>query len=225
MGIGRGIAVSMADAGCKVILASRSEATLNELATELNEKRAGSAEVLVLDLSETDQIAEKVSHLGPVDILVNCGGLYDSGTMSTATCDLLEKSMRCNVLGPYELTRCLLPGVIQNQGHVVFINSSVINNVGPHTGRFAATAQALRAIADSLRAEINPLGVRVLSVFPGRTATPRQKQIFAKEERAYTPEQLLQPEDIAKVIINHVCLPATAEVTEVWIRPAHNFKT
>ncbi len=223
MGIGRGIATALANAGCKLTLASRSITALEEFAVELNRKKLGSAKAQMLDLNKVDRMEDAVSEIGPVDILVNCGGLYDSGTMSSAARDGLENLMRCNVLGPYELTRCLLPGIIANRGQIVFINSSVVNNIGPLTGQFAATAQALRAITDSLRAEVNPLGVRVLSVFPGRTATPRQQQIFAKEGREYSPERLLQPKDIAEVVVSNLRLPATAEVTELWIRPARNF--
>ena len=54
-----------------------------------------------------------------------------------------------------------------------------------------------QALADSLRDEVNPLGIRVLSVYPGRTATPMQESIFEGEGRAWTPERLLQPEDVS----------------------------
>ena len=105
----------------------------------------------------------------------------------------------------------------------MFMNSSIVRGGGPATGQFAATAHALRAIADSLRAEVNPLGVRVLSVFPGRTATPRQAMIFAREGRDYHPDALLQPADVATTVLHSLTMPASAELTDVWIRPARNF--
>ena len=143
--------------------------------------------------------------------------------MSASTPGALDTIMAINVLGPYELTRQLLPGIVERRGQIVFINSSIVRGGGPATGQFAATAHALRAVADSLRAEVNPLGVRVLSVFPGRTATPRQAMIFAREGREYEPESLLQPRDVAATVIHSLTLPASAELTEVWIRPAVNF--
>jgi NADP-dependent 3-hydroxy acid dehydrogenase YdfG len=58
-----------------------------------------------------------------------------------------------------------------------------------------------------------------LSVFVGRTATPMQAAIHETEGKGYRPERLLQPEDIASVVVNALCLPRTAEVTEIDVRP------
>jgi NADP-dependent 3-hydroxy acid dehydrogenase YdfG len=104
-------------------------------------------------------------------------------------------------------------------GQIVFINSSVGLKAVGGVSQFAATQHSLKAIADSLRDEVNPDGIRVLNVFPGRTATPRQESIFQREGRTYHPELLLQPEDIAAVVVNSLTLPRTAEVTEISIRP------
>jgi len=87
------------------------------------------------------------------------------------------------------------------------------------SGQFSATQHALRAMADALREEVNPSGVRVLSLFPGRTATPRMKALYAAEQKPYRPEVLMQPEDVATMIIQALCLPHTAEVTEIHMRP------
>jgi len=61
--------------------------------------------------------------------------------------------------------------------------------------------------------------VRVLSVFLGRTATPMQVAVHKMEGKAYHPERLLQPEDVASVVINALSLPRTTEVTDISIRP------
>jgi NADP-dependent 3-hydroxy acid dehydrogenase YdfG len=74
-------------------------------------------------------------------------------------------------------------------------------------------------VADSLRDEVNPDGVRVLSIFAGRTATPMQETVHHLENKAYDSRLLLQPEDIASVVINALALPRTAEVTDIHIRP------
>lgn len=66
---------------------------------------------------------------------------------------------------------------------------------------------------------MNPGGVRVLSVLAGRTATPMQAALHKAEGKEYRPERLLQPEDIASVVINALRLPRTAGVTDVDIRP------
>jgi NADP-dependent 3-hydroxy acid dehydrogenase YdfG len=76
----------------------------------------------------------------------------------------------------------------------------------------------LKAIADSLRAEVNADGVRVVSLYPGRTATPQQQEIHELENKPYHPERLLQPQDIARAVVDALSLPRTAEVTDINIR-------
>jgi NADP-dependent 3-hydroxy acid dehydrogenase YdfG len=104
-------------------------------------------------------------------------------------------------------------------GQVVFINSSAGLAARPDAAQFCATQHALKALADSTRAEVNQDGIRVLSVYPGRTATSRQAALYAKAGAKYRPELLLQPEDIASVVLNAITLPRTAEVTDIAIRP------
>jgi NADP-dependent 3-hydroxy acid dehydrogenase YdfG len=113
----------------------------------------------------------------------------------------------------------LLPLLKSRQGQIVFINSSQGLQAKGNTGPFAATQHALKAIADSLRQEVNADGMRILSIFPGRTATPRMKALYELEGRAYRPELLLQAEDIAQVVLDALLLPRTAEITNLEIRP------
>jgi NADP-dependent 3-hydroxy acid dehydrogenase YdfG len=86
-------------------------------------------------------------------------------------------------------------------------------------GQYASTQHALRAIADALRAEVNSDGVRVLTVYLGRTATARQARIFQLEGRRYSPDLLMQPDDVAQMVMAALLLPRTAEVTEIRMRP------
>jgi len=85
--------------------------------------------------------------------------------------------------------------------------------------QFSATQHALKAFTDSLREEINADGIRVLSIFPGRTATPRQATLYKLGGKDYQADLLLQPEDIASIVTAALALPRTAEVTEIHIRP------
>jgi NADP-dependent 3-hydroxy acid dehydrogenase YdfG len=92
-------------------------------------------------------------------------------------------------------------------------------SASPGVGQFAATQHGLLAVADALRGEVNSRGTRVLTVHVGRTATSRQERIFAMEGREYTPERLMQPEDVASVVLTALALPRTAEMTNVSVRP------
>jgi NADP-dependent 3-hydroxy acid dehydrogenase YdfG len=117
------------------------------------------------------------------------------------------------------LTQTLLPLLKSGKGQVVFINSSAGLKAGVNNAQYAATKSALIAIADGLRNELNSEGIRVLSVYPGRTATAMQETVYKMEGRTYRPERLLQAEDIAITVINALSIPRTAEITDIHIRP------
>lgn len=77
----------------------------------------------------------------------------------------------------------------------------------------------MKAITDSLREEVNPLGVLVLTVYFGPHSHADAGTVCREEGRVYDPEALLQPEDAATVALQALMLPAKAEVTDVAIRP------
>ena len=132
----------------------------------------------------------------------------------------LDSQYATNVRAPYLMTQRLLPLLETAHGQIVFINSSVaLATKRAEVGQYSATKCALRAIADSLREEVNPKGIRVLTLYLGRTATPMQEALYRQEGTAYHPELLLQPEDVASVVIQTLLLPPTAEVTDLTIRP------
>ena len=59
----------------------------------------------------------------------------------------------------------------------------------------------------------------MLSVYPGRTATRMQRQVCELEGRAYRPERLLQPEDVASAVLHALLLPRSGEITDLHVRP------
>jgi NADP-dependent 3-hydroxy acid dehydrogenase YdfG len=176
------------------------------------------------DLGSDEELAELVDatrrDLGRLDLLVHCAGVIYLGDFSSAAVDDLDHQYRINVRAAYLLTQSLLPDLIDAKGQVVFVNSSAGTRAQAGVSQYSATKHALRAIADSLRAEVNDKGVRVLSVFPVRTATSMQVHIHESEGRRYEPDALLQPPDVAGAILSALSMPRTAEVTEIHLRPA-----
>jgi NADP-dependent 3-hydroxy acid dehydrogenase YdfG len=67
---------------------------------------------------------------------------------------------------------------------------------------------------------VNSSGTRVTSLFPGRTATPMQQEIMVQEGRQYDPKKLMQPHDVALLVMCILTLPRAVEVTEVFMRSA-----
>jgi NADP-dependent 3-hydroxy acid dehydrogenase YdfG len=221
-GIGKAIALALAGQGAELFLAARRKQELEGAAKEARALGAR-AHACGLDLTKDEDIralGEKVQReVGHLSVLVLCGGAIAHGSHDKATLADLDLMYRSNVRGHYALIQTALPLLRKARGQIVFVNSSAGLRSPANAGQFSATQHAFRSIADSLRDEVNADGIRVLSVFPGRTATPRMEKVYAKEGRSYKPELLLQPEDVAEMVTHALRLPRTAEVTDISIRP------
>ncbi len=221
-GVGKAIALGLAAGGARVALAGRTCKKLDEVVAAAGPS-PGAVLSYCVDLAFDDQIEsfsrDVLRVFGHVDILVHSAGVIKLGSMDRALVENLDLQYRINVRAPYLLSQALLVSIKERRGQIVFINSSVGSSARGRVGQYAATKHALKALADSLREEVNPHGVRVLSLFLGRTATPMQAALCQAEGRSYRPESLLQPEDVASVVLLSLNLPRTAEVTEIHIRP------
>jgi len=211
-GIGSAIARALAEEGVRLFLVGRHLENLT------------GGEAFQADLTDDAQLratAAKVREVfGGVDLLIHSIGLFRAGPIETSPVEDLDAQYRVNLRVPYLLTQELLPSLIERQGQVVFVNSSAgFHPARGNWGAYAATKHGLRAFADSLRDEVNRKGVRVLSVFPGRTATAMQEEVHRFEGRPYDPSRFLQPEDVAAAVVQALRLPRTAELTDLHIRP------
>jgi NADP-dependent 3-hydroxy acid dehydrogenase YdfG len=221
-GIGRAIAVLLARNGAAVCAVGRNEAMLAETVqqVQLHSRALPFQADLTIDknISRLENLLE--TGFRGLEILVHSAGVIHHGPMQSARVEDLDEQYSSNVRAPYLLSKSLLPLLKVSHGQIVFIHSTLsVSARQPNVGQFAATQHAMKAIADSLREEVNGDGVRVLSVFPGRTATERQKRLYKLADKAYQPELLMQPEDIAAMVVAALCLPRTAEVTEISMRP------
>ena len=221
-GIGKSIALELAKQEAILCLLGRSMKSLQAVADIANQSTRH-VYCFKVDLTVDQEIidfSKSISQLfNGIDILVHCAGVISIGFLEIASVEDFDWQYRTNVRGPYVLTQYLLPMLKSKQAQVVFINSSATFNVNPGLSQYAATKHALKAVADSFRQEVNADGIRVLSVYPGRTASPMQESLFRKEGREYNPEVLVQPRDIALIVIEMLRLPRSAEVTDVHLRP------
>ena len=220
-GIGAAAAHALVAAGASAWLVGRDRAALEETARRCAD---GTVHVRPADLTDDEEtqalVAELEQDAGRLDVLVHCAGVIAHGTVGESRVQSLDAQYAANVRAFYVLAQALLPLLYRGPGQIVVVNSSIVSGgARPGTAQFGATQHALRAITDTLRQEVNDQGVRVLSVFPGRTATSRQERLYEKDDRPYKPELLLQPEDLATMIVTALTLPRTAEVTDIHIRP------
>lgn len=221
-GIGRAIALALSRQGVHLCAVARDTTKLAETVAAARE--CSQAVAFSIDVTVEAAFQPLLEYLegqgGRLDILIHCAGVVRHSLMERARIEDFDLQLKTNVCAPYMLTQHLLPFLTAAVGQIVFMNSSVgLTAKRAEVGQYGATKHALKAIADSLREEVNPKGLRVLSVYLGRTATPMQEAIYRNEGRDYNPETLLQPEDVASVIVQTLMLPSTAEVTDISMRP------
>jgi NADP-dependent 3-hydroxy acid dehydrogenase YdfG len=221
-GIGQAIAVSLARNGARVCAIGRDKARLEHTVNSAGEQsRVVPFQADLLESQSIGRLRETLEReFDPVDILVHSSGVIQHNLMANARIEDLDEQYASDLRVPYLLTKSLLPMLKASRGQVVFINSTLgMSAKRPEVGQYAATQHALKAIADSLREEVNQDGIRILTVFLGRTATARQGRLHEKEGKPYRPELLMQPEDVASMVLAALTLPRTAEVTEISMRP------
>ena len=221
-GIGKAIASGLADKKVNLCLIGRNVDEL-EKQKEILIQNSPNVAICRADFTKEKDI-ESVSsfvlkEFGTVNILIHSAGFLSTGTIDNAALDRLNLHFKVNFYAPYIITQSLLPALKENQGQIVFLNSSAIQRAIPNLVQYSSTKFALKGLADILREEINPYGVRVLSIFPGQTATSMQKKLYTEKHKTYEPERLLQPGDISDVVIHSLMLSKTAEITEIYIRP------
>jgi short-subunit dehydrogenase len=221
-GVGRAISRALAKPDVTLLLSGRNRERLEAIAEEC---RCQGAQVRLhrADLCRegaVTELAEQVERAGSgLDVLVHCMGIIHLGPLESSPVGDLDEQFRANVRVPYVLTQVLLPALRNRRGQIVFINSTAGLNATAGVSQYAATKHALKALADSLREEVNPDEIRVLSIFLGRTATPMQEAVHRSEGHPYDASRLIQPDDVAATVVHALRLPRSAELMELRIRP------
>ena len=213
-GIGAAIARSLADTH-ELLLGGRDAEALKALADSLPHARPWP-----VDITDHAALAEAVSSVDRLDVLVHSAGVTELGHVADSPPDLWRRTFDLNVFAVAELTRLLLPALRATRGQVVLINSGAGLNAHANWGAYAASKFALRAFADSLRAEEErDHGLRVTSVHPGRVDTDMQRDVRAQEGGEYEPQFYLEAESVGRAVAAAVSAGPDAHLTEIVVRP------
>lgn len=200
-GIGAEFARALAARGMHLVLTSRREDRLRELADELDRRHAAKTEIIPLDLAEPDGAARlwaEVEQRGlEIEILVNNAGFTIVTELENAPLDRLLDLVRVNVMAVTELTYRALPSMLQRRSGAI-INVSSLTGFQPvaYMATYAASKAYSLHLSESLWAEAREHGVHVMAVCPGTTRT----ELFAiagvpdwlQKRRSQTPEQVVK---------------------------------
>lgn len=216
-GIGAAVARRLHERGDELILLARDAGRAKELASQYE-----GARTLVADLSDPDRISRALGmqpmpdHL---DSLLHIAGIVDLGPIAELRPRTWHQQLNANLISPAELTRLFLPQLRASQGHVLFVNSGAGLKAHAEWGAYAASKHGLKALADSLREEEHAGGVRVTSVYPGRTAGPMQAKVHSQEGKEYDASRWIKPESVAMTILAALDRPRDAEINDLTVRP------
>ena len=169
-GLGEALADWAAGEGADLVLSARRQDRLQAVRERLHRPQAH--QVLPLDLADVDSLCGLAARVGPVDYLINNGGLSQRDTALNTSLAVTRRLMEVNFFGNVELTRCVLPAMLRRGGGHVVTVSSVVGHMGtPLRSSYAASKHALHGYYDSLRYELERDDVRVTIVSPGYIRT------------------------------------------------------
>jgi short-subunit dehydrogenase len=214
-GIGAVLADRLLERGDDLVLVARSSERAHDLRSDVP-----GATVLVADLADAGEVKALATELPDrLDAVVHAAGVVDLGPVADLPTEVWQEQLAVNVIAPAVLTRVALPALRAAHGTVVFVNSGAGLSASPHWSAYAASKHALKALADALRAEEQEYGVRVTTVYPGRTATPMQQKVHDQEGRDYDAEAWIDPATVAGAILHVLDLGPDATISDLMIRP------
>lgn len=216
-GIGRAIAESLARAGAHVCVGARNVEELEEAVAELNDLGEG---VVAGDVRSEEEVRamfeHAVSELGGVDVLVNNAGIGLFKTVEETTPDEFRSVIETNLCGVFYCCREAVP-LMRERGGGYVINVSSLAGANPHPKMAAYNASkfALNGFSEAFMQEVRHDGIKVSYVMPGSVNTS-----FGGDTPDESKSWQLQPEDIARVVMDLLAHDERSLPSRVEIRPS-----
>jgi 3-oxoacyl-[acyl-carrier protein] reductase len=207
-GIGKAVAIALANEGVNVGLLARTEAALVEVEREVKDLgvKAAYAAVDISSQEEVDQAIKKLTDaLGTADILINNAGIGSFATVLDMDPKEWKRIIDVNLMGPYYVTHAVLPQLIEkNGGDIINISSTNGLNGAATSSAYSASKFGLIGLTESLAQEVRKNNIRVTALTPSTVATELAIKTNLIAEN--NDEKFMQPEDIAEVIVNQLKL-------------------
>jgi 3-oxoacyl-[acyl-carrier protein] reductase len=214
-GIGRGVALKLAEAKAKVVLAGRHEQTLCQVQGEI-QALGGVATFIRTDVSQSAEAKRMARHaldtFGRVDILVNNAGIASTGKASwqMSTVDLPEEDfdgvLAVNLKGQFNCLKAVIPSLVkQRSGRIVNLSSTTGLTGAVGSAAYCASKAGIMAMTKVVARELGPYNICVNCVAPGLTLTPMQDgvppELIAMVEKTLPLRRAGKEMDIAHVVL------------------------
>ena len=219
-GIGKAIATELVRVGVNVIVSSRDSREVELTVTELNEIGRGRVAGSACDVRDYTQVGKlfetAVNTFGGVDILVNNAGIGIFGSVEEMVPEDFRAILETNVLGVYHCCHRAIPLMKQGGGgYIINISSLAGVNAHPRMAAYNASKFGLNGFSEALMQEVRHDGIKVSYVMPGSVNTH-----FGGDEPSEEQSWQLQPEDVARVVLDLLNHPDRSLPSRVEIRPS-----
>ncbi|MGX7596672.1 3-ketoacyl-ACP reductase [Planococcus plakortidis] len=201
-GIGRATAIALANEGVNVGLIGLKQENLDKVSVELQDAnvKVATASADVTDLAAIEQATEKLKNeLGAIDILINNAGTGKFGGFLELSPEEWKNIVDVNLMGVYNATRAVLPGMIeQSSGDIINISSTAGQKGAPVTSAYSSSKFAVMGLTESLALEVRKHNIRVTAMTPSTVVTD-----LAHESNLISgdAERVMHPEDLADLIV------------------------
>lgn len=217
-GIGRALAIALAQEGVNVGLIARTEADLQNVAEELRTFNVHVA-IVTADVASIDSVNNAVAKikidLGAIDILINNAGISSFGSFMELEPARWEEIVKVNLFGAYYVTRAILPEMIDRKtGDIVNISSTAGQRGAAVTSAYSASKFALIGLSESLMQEVRKHNIRVTTLTPSTVATDMAKDLNLTDGN---PDKVMQPEDLAELVVSQLKLNRRVFVKEAGL--------
>jgi NADP-dependent 3-hydroxy acid dehydrogenase YdfG len=237
-GIGAAIARGLADAGMRVVIGARRADRLAEVAESIRE-RGGVAEAVTTDMRDEAQVDRLVDTAakrhGRLDALVNNAAVGHIRTVADGRADEWRAMVETNLLGTLFACRAALRHMVPcGEGDILNLSSASAHEAWPYLSVYASTKAAIHTLSRGLRAEVAPLGIRVMTIEVHNVGTTDFASSFERELlptalarwselgllNVSTP--MLVPDDVARAVVFQLSQPQPASIHDLTIRSRAN---
>jgi len=222
-GIGKATALAFAHAGFDLVLVSRSQGKLSELAEQIAQLGKGQAQAIAIDLANVNKvraaISEAFSQFGRIDVLVNNAGMGYTGALIDMPLTDWQQVMNLNLTSVFQCVQAVLPSMReQGGGTIINVASIAARQAFPDWGAYSVSKAALVALSKAVSVEERPHGIRVVTILPGAVNTPLWDTETVQAD--FDRSGMLTPDMVANAILQAALLPKDAVVEELTLMPS-----
>ena len=199
-GIGRGIAIALAEQGARVFICGRRLDRIEKTASDI-QAAGGYARAIQADVANPDDVERLVGVVSNmfdrIDILVNNAGISEGGPLEELRVDEWDHVLEVNLRGPFITTRAVLPVMRgQRSGHIINISSESGIEYYPGDAAYGVSKHALNDFGEFVQREVQDFNIRVNTICPGMVVTE-----MTENSAGLDHSKCLYPEDIADLAI------------------------